>query len=334
MGERLQSDVASPAAPATPRSVGEQRRAEPATAAVLCMVASVFCYASVPVFLRHFVDLLDAWTVNGIRYSVGALIWLPFVVVLLRKVDGGRRVWRDALAPTAVNLCGQIGWAFCPYHNSPSVIAFVIRISFLFAILFGFLILPEERLLAKRPLFWWGVGGCVAGLVVMYLEGFLGAGGTTPLGLAIIVVTAIFWGAYAVSIQRWLSAYPARLSFGVISLYTAAVLVALMFSVGEYRQLAALSAKNWALLALSAMLGIAFAHVLSYRAIHRLGPIVTSGGSLCAPFVTFLCAWVVLEDQMTLLQWCGGGILIVGGLFLVWAKAQLERARSPERIAP
>ncbi len=34
-------------------------------------------WSSVPLFLRYFADSIDAWTSNGWRYGVSALLWAP-----------------------------------------------------------------------------------------------------------------------------------------------------------------------------------------------------------------------------------------------------------------
>ena len=65
--------------------------------------------------------------------------------------------------------------------------------------------------------------------------------------------------------------------------------------------------------------------MLYYRAIHGLGPIVSSGVLLAAPFLTLLGAWIILGEQMeSRLQFVGGITIIAGGVCLLKAKAQIE----------
>jgi len=310
--------------------------------AALCVVVSMFCYAVVPIFLRYFRRVgLDPWTVNGLRYAVAALFWLPFVVGSMRRLgrpgneasDHHRNVWRDALVPTAINLLGQIGWGICPYfaENDAATIAFTIRTSFLFTMLFGFALIPSERPLLKRPLFLIGAAVCVGGVVLMFVQK-LNVSGSWH-GMAFLLATALVWGGYAVSVRRCMSGYPIRLAFGVVSLYTACgLLVGMLINVGWMSargQRWALPAQGpgvWALLILSAFIGIAFGHVLYYRGIHRLGPIISSGILLAGPFVTFVGSWLVLGETITALQLAGGVSVILGGACLLMSKAQIEAA--------
>jgi drug/metabolite transporter (DMT)-like permease len=308
--------------------------------AVASLIAAMIGFGLIPIFLKLFEPHLDAWTVNGVRYSIGALFWLPFLLVLggrpAEQAAGGRGVWRDAIVPAIVNIIGQAGFGLSPYYVSASLIGFVLRVSFLWTLVFGFLVLKEERRLARQTAFWYGAILSLLGVAVMFLDVFQGnltaSAGESPRGLgyaaeaaAILLVTALAWGGYSVSVRYWMARYPARQSFGVISLYTSAALVGLMFVFGDYRRLGGIGPGLWANLMLSAMIGIALGHVLYYRGIHRLGPIVASGILLITPFVTYVIAALFLGETLSTIQWIGGTLVVVGGGLLVLARAQIER---------
>jgi len=319
--------------------------------AVLCTLASMLCFSSVPIFLRFFTKYLDFWTVNAVRYSVAAVFWLPFVVVLGRRFRAGeirpagdghenlptRSVWVAAIVPAAVNIVGQIGWAISPYYATASTVGFVIRTSFLFTILMGFVFVPAERRLGRQAGFYVGAIVSLAGVTLMAAGRTTQAGPadrTTLLGVALLIGTAVFWGAYAATVRRFMAGYPLRLAFGVISLYTAVTLGLLMLGFGRYEQLADLPAKIWILLALSGFIGIAISHVLYYRGIHNLGPVVANGITLAGPFVTALAAVVVLDESMTIMQLIGGVTVVAGGGVLVWVKGVVDKARREPPLAP
>ncbi|MGQ9923834.1 MAG: hypothetical protein ACUVSM_07830, partial [Armatimonadota bacterium] len=57
-------------------------------AAILSALGATVSYGVTPVFLRHFTAWLDPWMVNGIRYSIAAIFWLP-VVLSMRRSWGG-----------------------------------------------------------------------------------------------------------------------------------------------------------------------------------------------------------------------------------------------------
>ncbi len=291
-------------------------------AALFSLAAAVLFFSSIPVFLKHFALFLDAWTVNGVRYFMAALFWLPYVLIHHRRQAVGRSVWRDAVLPSLANICGQTGWAVAPYYNDASTMSFVARASFLFAILFGFLFLRKERGLVRQSFFWVGAGMVVLGLFAFY-SGGARVGRTSLLGIGVLIATSACWGLYGVLVNRNMSAYPVRLSFGVISLYTTVGLLVLMGAFGNWRALYTVSVPNWLWLVLAAMLGIAWGHVLLYRAIVAVGPILAEAGLLFIPFVTLIGAHLVLGEAMNGVQWCGGLLLVLGSLALIVAKGRV-----------
>jgi drug/metabolite transporter (DMT)-like permease len=309
------------------------------TVAVGCCIAAMMCFSSVPVFLRHLTGYLDAWTVNAVRYGTSAVFWLPFVLVLSRRSrrpapnPARRSVWLAALVPVAPNLIGQVGWATCPYYLDAPTIGFLIRTSFLFTAVLGFLFIPAERPLGRRPLFLLGAALCMGGVFLMYVERLpAGSFGEAKawIGLGIALGTALCWGGYAIGVRTFLHGYRLRLAFGVVSLYTAAGLVALVLMVGRYEQLARLPGREWALLIGSAFLGIAFGHVLYYRGIHGIGPVVASGTMMAGAFWTYLLAVLFLGETMTRVQLLGGVGVVLGGLALVRARAQVQKLPGAE----
>jgi drug/metabolite transporter (DMT)-like permease len=298
--------------------------------ALFCLVLAISCFGVVPVFLRILSRHADQWTVNGLRYSFAAVFWFPWVLALLGRHREelraeGHCVWRDALPVAVVNLGGQIGWGAAPYYLDASTIGFVIRLSFLFALLFGFLLIREERSLARRPRFWLGALLCVAGTTALFLPGLAAERaerGKFLTGMAILLGSSACWGLYVVLVRRRLARYPVRLAFGVIALYTSAALLVLMLLFGDVTTVAQLDARLWAYLVVSALLGVAFGHVLNYRAIHGLGPVVTSGVTMTQPLVTFALAAWCLGETMAPTALAGGFCVITGGVLLVVAKAR------------
>jgi drug/metabolite transporter (DMT)-like permease len=253
------------------------------------------------------------------------LLWLPFVILYHKKVPAGRCIWKDAIMPAVVNTLGQMGWALAAYHNEAGQTAFVIRSSFLFTTLFGVILLPTERRVARHPLFWLGAGGIIAGVVCMSANA-MGTGKSSLLGTGILLFTACFWGLYSVFVRRNMHGYDVRLSFGVISLYTTITLWIAMFLFGDVHALGQLKPQVWGLLILSAFLGIAFSHILLYRAIHSLGPLITQGSTAVQPFVTALGAALILHEVLSPMQWFGGTLLVLSCLCMITIRVKIGAA--------
>ncbi len=311
-----------------------------------CILSATVLYASVPVFLRYFATQTvvkpDAFTVNGIRYGVAALVWLPVAVLGNRwlrrtgRLTTPRPVWIAAIVPAVVNIIMQTGWAHCPYYVEPAVVGFSVRISFLFAILLGLLFVRRERRLARSPLFWTGAAISLLGLAVALGREMATSGEALVTGWkgpAIVLVTALFWAGYAVSVKVFMPGYPSWLSFGVICLYTAAGLEVLMLTNGNYTEAANLSGGNLLLMVVSALVGITASHVLLYSAIHNLGPVVANGALMVTPFVTLVLSVLFLGEALSGGQFAGGLLLVTGGGMLVWSNSRIA-AREAALASP
>ena len=293
---------------------------------VVALLGMIVCWASIPVFLKYFANVrLDAWTVNGVRYGCAAVLMLPFVLSYRRHPLEGRNIWRDALVPSLINALGQVGWALAPYYLDASVIGFGIRSSFLFAVAAGLWLLPPERVLMRSRLFLSGGGACVAGILLLF--GGAGRGGGSPVGYGILLATAAVWGFYGVCIRKFMHGYPPYHAFGVVCVYTAAMLVVLMLPLGHVGALASCGAKVVTALVVSAVIGIVIAHILMYAVVRRFGPLIEAGGELSTPFLTFCGAAVLFGERLTTSQWVGGIGVICGSACMVLAHRDRERQR-------
>ena len=202
------------------------------------LVVALICLAGAPLFLRYLArfPVLDAWTVNAVRYAMVAGFWLPFAIHRMRRNPGERRIWRAARGAALANVVGQACWTISAYHNEAGVIAFVIRSSFLFSAVYSVALLPAERGIVRQPRFWLGATGVLAGLTLLFADA-LRSGRSSPFGLSMLLLSAAAWGLYWVLVKRDLAGYDQRLGFAVNSVYTAGVLMAAMFLFGDWRAL-------------------------------------------------------------------------------------------------
>ncbi len=293
--------------------------------AMLALITVVVAWASIPLFLRHFTVFLDAWTVNGVRYLVGALLLLP-VLRGSRRFDSGRsNLWRAAVVPALVNSVSQAGFALVPYFVSASVMGFGIRASFLFTLAASLWLLPEERHLFFSPYLWAGAALGISGMAGLFW-GSIRLEASVP-GLLILFGDAAAWGFYGVTVRKYMRGHPPHRSFAVISLYTAAVLTVLMFLFGQVSALEEQSLQTFALLAFSAGIGISLAHVLMYYVLGHLGAIMESGAEMLTPFLTFSGAALIFGERMSALQWAGGLGVIVGSIVMLSAHFSSDTRR-------
>lgn len=70
------------------------------------IVLTLLGWSSVLLFLKYLTGFIDAWTANGWRYGLSALLWLPVLIVGGRQGTLPEGIWRRALMPAAFNCIG------------------------------------------------------------------------------------------------------------------------------------------------------------------------------------------------------------------------------------
>lgn len=280
-----------------------------------------------PLLMTYLTDEVDSWTQNALRYSVGCLFWLPVLWYFMRAGRFERRTWRLALWPAAANLAMQALWAESFYHIGPALAVLLSKTSVLWVAAFSLAFFLDERPLAKSRRFWIGLTLSVAGLfgVLYFQEDFSSAG--TVLGVAIGLACAAMWAAYTLAVKIKLHDIDARMSFAVVSLYTALGLWVGAMLFGNPAECRAMGVGPWVAVVVSAITAISLAHVLYYVAIQRIGATIPSLVVLSQPLLVFCVSSVVFHERLTALQLLSGLLLLVGAGTAVWAQEHLRKGR-------
>jgi drug/metabolite transporter (DMT)-like permease len=287
------------------------------------LLGSVFCWGAVPVLLRSLTDVLDAWTANGIRYPMAAVLYWPVLAVAFQSGRLDRCVIGRCLAPALLALGGQILWALAPYHLPASAIGFFVRMSLLWSLAAAMAFFPDERRLLASPRFHAGILLAVAGFLVLSVNKLKLDAEVSGTGIVIILACSFFFGLYAVSVRQFLRGIHPLVAFGVVSQIVSAGTLAAMLTAGRYADLLSLRKPDWVIVAASSILGIALGHVFLYASVKRLGAAITSGAQTLTPFVTAALAWAILGESLSAVGWCGGVGMVVGATVLLMAQNQL-----------
>jgi len=148
--------------------------------------------------------------------------------------------------------------------------------------------------------------------------------GSEWLGIAILVTSSLGFGLYSVGVRYSLEGTRPWVAFPVICLYTSVGTIIMMATLGEPGRLQEMSLSFIGILLLSSIIGIASAHVCFYMSIERLGVTLASSGMLAVPFWTYLWAFLFFDESLTLIQWIGGIVLLIGGGYLISAQTALR----------
>jgi len=294
----------------------------PATAACLGALA---CWAVNPIFIKYLASFLDCWTQNLLRYGVACVFWLPVLVVCLATGRLDRRICTRAIPPAAANVIMQTFWAAAFYYIDPALMDLVMKSSVLWIAGISLVLFPQERSLLRSVRFWLGMTLSILGVagVTAFKQGF--GERQTLIGILFAAAAAFFWAWYAVGVRVAFRNTDSRIGFSVISVYTVAGLLILNLIWGNPRQALALTPGQWACLAVSAILGIAVAHVLFYSAIRRIGATIPSLVILLTPFIVVALSHVFFGETLNPMQWASGLVLLVGAALAVWSQQHLHR---------
>ena len=324
------------------RATTEDSGAAGALIGLVTVVLTLVGWTITPLFIEYFTADIDAWTSNGWRYSFAALVWLPLLVVGWRRGTLPPGLWRAALVPSVVNSLAQVCFTMSFYLIDPALVAFGLRAQMVFVTIGAAVLFAHEREVIRSPVFLFGIFLVVGGTggTVAMSEGF---GARTVTGGVLLAIGAgAGFAGYALAVRKCMHHVPSMTAFAAISLQTAIVQFALMLVLGRGSGVGALdlSSSKFAVLLLSAIVGIAAGHVLYYIAIKRLGVAVSSGVIQLQPFTVGLLSLAWFGERLTPIQWLSGSVAVSGAILMLAvqhlrrrAEVRARRQREPAEFA-
>jgi drug/metabolite transporter (DMT)-like permease len=172
-----------------------------------------------------------------------------------------------------------------------------------------------------------------AATVVSFLGvGFVAAGASSGLsgdlgGILLGLGASVTWAAYSVAVGPLMQRYsPYRISVFMLAAGSIPLLVTAARQLAEM-DWAALGALAWACFFYSLLFSLVFTNIMWFTAIDRVGAARASLYANLQPFLGAFFALVVLSEEMTLLQFIGGGIIAAG---ILVAREARPPAPSPD----
>lgn len=286
---------------------------------VLTILMTLVGWSSIPLFLKYFSEHVDPWTSNGWRYGASALFWAPVLIVTALRGRWPAGLWRAALIPGTINVCGQICFVWAHYQIEPGLLTFGLRSQIIFAAAGAYLLFPHERAVIRTPTYLLGAVLVVVGTSGSILLSPQSIDWSRLAGVGLAVASGGLFACYALSVRKYLPMVTSVMAFAAISQLTAAVMVGLMFLLGERFGAAVwdLSREQFVWLLMSALIGIALGHVFYYMSIARLGVAVSAGVLQLQPFLVAVASYVLFGEVLRLGQWLSGGIAVCGALLML-----------------
>jgi drug/metabolite transporter (DMT)-like permease len=318
-----QAGTPAPALPAEPvqhpRSFGM---------GVTTIVLTLLGWTTIPLFLRYFKDDIDAWTANGWRYAISALIWGPVLLHSLRKGTMPKGIWRSALVPSLWNAAAQACFGLAPYYIKPGLMTFSLRLQIVFVAVGAAIMFPAERRVLRSPLFILALLVTAAGTAFTLLLSKEGLGEKNATGIMLAVASGVGYAAYALGVRKHMMGINPIKAFAVVSQYTAAVLVLGMLAFGEKSGAGAfdhLTPHKWWLLVLSSIIGIGLGHTFYFFSIARLGLVISAGVVQLQPITVSIASILIFDEQLTREQWGTGLIAVAGAVCMLVVQHRVMR---------
>jgi len=319
---------------------------------ILALLAGVACWGLTPVIIRRLTPFMDAWTANGIRYPIAAIVYWPLLYIAFRSGRLNLQLLRRCLVPALFSLFAQIFWGLAFYELQASEVSFLVRLSMLWAIVGSMVLFQDERLLLRRPGFYLGVILIVGGFLGMSLINQPTAAdasvtvaadtessieqtdvpltietGNYTLGVIYVLLCGALFGFYMVSVRSCIPEVDPILAFGVVANFVSIGTITGMFWKGDVELLTQQTPFSWSLLIGSSLLGIALGHIMMYIAVQRLGAAITSSCQTLMPFVTAAAASFALSESLSRPQWIAGSVMILGAIVLLSLKHEISSTR-------
>ena len=294
------------------------------TATFACLGTLSF-WAFGPIFIKYLTGYIDLWTQNLLRYSVGCLFWLPFLLFAIRKKRFESKIWRKALLPAVPNIVMQCFWAAGFYYIGPAFMVLLTKTSILWVAVFSFILFADERALIKSKRFWLGLALSAIGVVgvMYYKEDF--AATKTIIGIIIALACAFTWALYTISVKIAFKDIDSLHGFSVTSIYTVAGLFVLALLFGEVQKCVTMGTWRWACVVISGVTAISLGHVLYYVAIKRIGATIPALVILSQPFLVLAISNIVFGESLNAIQLLFGVALLIGSALAIWAQQHLKQ---------
>jgi drug/metabolite transporter (DMT)-like permease len=268
------------------------------------LVAAI--WASSFVFVKMGLIYMGPLTMAGLRYSLAALVLLPWLARQRAEIASLPRSMWFRLA-----LMG-----FCAYTIANGAFNWGLR--FLPATTMSFLMSFNPLLVLGAALFWLkeypsrrqvvGLMVALAGSAIFFASGFKS---DATLALVIVLVGLVAFSAFGV-LGREVARDRKVSTLLLTALPLAIGGVSLLFIGLPLEGLPHMTMTAWGLVVWLAVINTALAYVIYYNALRVLTALEMNVLLNITPLLTAIWAWFLLGEQLTMIEWVGMLVAVVG----------------------
>ena len=172
----------------------------------------------------------------------------------------------------------------------------------------------DEKLTRYKSI---GIGLAFTGIVLIVTGSKAGISiaSKTFLGDMIILCAAISWGVYTILAKRFLKKYPSTQFTGVMSIVGMVFLLIIALPNLLYVNWTGISLKGWGGIFYSGLLSIGIAYLIWNNSVSKIGAVRTAAYQNLVPVLGLIFGVVLLQEALTIQQYTGSALVIVGIIF-------------------
>lgn len=290
-------------------STGGSPRVSPDLAILLLVLIWGVNFSVVKAALEEFEPL----AFNGLRFALGALVLLPFVV---RGPGLGRFSRQEWPALVGLGILGNTVYQVLFVHGIDLTLAGNAALMLAVSPVFVTLLSSVFRHESIRPAGWIGVVLSLVGIgCVVAGTSNIRFGADTLDGDLLMLIAAGAWAVYTVGASPLVRRHGALPVTGVTTGIGALLLLVVSVPALAAQEWQRVTGVGWLMLVGSGVLAIGLSYVIWYHGVEHLGSARTAVFSNTVPVVALITAWLTLGEAPTPIQLVGAA-LIVGGVLL------------------
>lgn len=284
---------------------------------LLATLVTAFIWAWPTIFIRILSYDFDIFTQSFYRYLSSSLFFFFFSMIFVR--DGLRKAARNIrilIIPAILAALFQMSNVAGVYMTNASVVGIANRINVVFIFLFSYLLFEDERRIIRSRHF------LIANIFV--IAGIMGLALGAPdlelefnLGLVFVILGAIFWAAYIISLKRIVNTVGPLGANPFIQLFAALIFLPFVLIVGNITRVASVTSGINLLLIISGVLCVGLGNITNYIAIGHLGSTIPANILSFKPILTIMFAYILLGEVLTITQLLSGMLLLLGCWIIV-----------------
>ena len=279
--------------------------------AVIGLLCGALCIAFAPIFVRLSELGPSATAFYRLLFSLPVVwIWLG-----LERQQGrliGRPVcWQDYLSLSSAGLffAGDLAvWHWSIKLTSVANATLFANFAPIFVTLGAYVIFGERF----SKTFFFGMACAITGVVILFSDN-INLGGRHLLGDIYGITTAVFYGAYILTVSRLRARFTTATIMAWSGLTACVALAVITIVSGE--SFIAITVNGWlVLLALALISQVGGQSLIAYALAH-LSAAFSSVGLLLQPVLAAIFAWILFREDLGLLQLTGGIVVLIGVYF-------------------